>query len=110
MAEEQIQIGAKAEERVQCSNCGKEVVVSQTHSYKGKKGEDIYFCADCKGKIDEQLSAETKNPNFVGALIGGLIGAIIGGSIWYGIAVVTGYEIGYVALGLGYLVGFGVHL
>ena len=44
----------------------------------------------------------------VPALLGGLIAAVIGGAIWGGIAIWTGYEIGYVAWGVGLFCGFGV--
>lgn len=44
----------------------------------------------------------------VPALLGGLIAAFIGGAIWGGITIWTGYEIGYVAWGVGLLCGFGV--
>ena len=38
---------------------------------------------------------------------GAVIGALIGAVIWAGISIVTGYEVGIVAWGLGGLVGFG---
>lgn len=41
-----------------------------------------------------------------GAIIAGVIGALV----WGGISFATGYEIGYVAWGIGFLVGFGVVL
>ena len=44
------------------------------------------------------------------AVIGGLVGAVIGGIIWAAIIVVTEYEIGYVAIGVGALAGGGVLL
>jgi len=43
---------------------------------------------------------------FVGAVIGGVLGA----TIWGAIAYFTGYEIGYVAIGVGVLVGIGAQL
>jgi len=46
----------------------------------------------------------------VPAILGGLLAALIGGAIWGGIAIWTGSEIGYVALGVGFLCGTGVVL
>ena len=46
----------------------------------------------------------------VGVLLGGLIGAILGAIAWAVITAVTGYEVGYVAWGIGLLVGFGAKL
>lgn len=46
----------------------------------------------------------------IGALIGGVIGAIIGGGVWIAIGFYSGYEIGWLAWGIGALVGVGVHM
>lgn len=43
-------------------------------------------------------------------LIAGLIGGTIGAAIWAGIAMATQYEIGWIAWGIGLLVGFAVRL
>lgn len=101
-----IKIGSKAQEKVNCTNCGKAVSVEDRYSYKGKKGEDIYFCKDCRELINKQLKEETLNPNLGGALLGGVLGGILGGFIWYIFVVTTQREIGYLAIGVGYLIGF----
>lgn len=46
--------------------------------------------------------------NMLGGLIGGALGGLIGAAVWAGIAYTTGYEIGWIAWGVGVLVGFGV--
>jgi uncharacterized membrane protein YsdA (DUF1294 family) len=43
-------------------------------------------------------------------IIGGFLGAAIGAMLWAVITVVTEYQIGYMALGVGFLAGFGVKL
>jgi hypothetical protein len=53
---------------------------------------------------EEELSGGALVP----AILGGLLAAIIGGAVWGGIAIFTGYEVGYVALGVGFLCGMGV--
>ena len=45
---------------------------------------------------------------FFGAVAGGLAGAILGGAIWYYSITLTGWMLGIVAIGIGYLVGYGV--
>jgi len=45
---------------------------------------------------------------YIGAIIAGAIAAIVAGVIWGAIAAFTGREVGYVALGVGILVGFAV--
>jgi len=41
-------------------------------------------------------------------ILGGLAGGLVGAGIWAGIAYMTDYEIGWIAWGVGALVGFGV--
>ncbi len=53
---------------------------------------------------EEEFSGEVLVP----VLLGGLIAAVVGGAIWGAIAIWTGYEIGYVAWGVGVLCGLGV--
>lgn len=53
----------------------------------------------------EELRLE-QNLNF--AIITGVLTSIIGGLIWALITVSTGYQIGYMAVGIGALVGFGI--
>ena len=43
-------------------------------------------------------------------MVAGLAAAILGAAIWAGIVIGTGYEVGYVAWGIGILVGLGVTL
>jgi len=108
MGEEPIKIGTKAAEDVVCSNCQKTVPGADVHSFRGKKGEDIYFCSACKQQIDAAFKQETENPNFVGAVVLGLVAGIVSGVVWYLVEVLTGYQVGYIALGAGYLVGLAV--
>ncbi len=44
------------------------------------------------------------------ALAGGCVGAVVGGILWGLIVIVTDYEIGYMAVGIGFLSGYGVVL
>lgn len=46
----------------------------------------------------------------LGWVIGGMIGGVIGATIWAAIAYFTQYEIGYIAIGVGFLVGLGVKI
>lgn len=44
------------------------------------------------------------------AVIGGIVGMMIGAAIWAGVAIVTKYEVGWIAIGVGALTGGGVVL
>ena len=48
--------------------------------------------------------------NLIGGATGAVIGGAIGAAIWAGIAVGTGYEIGWIAWGVGILAGLGAFL
>ena len=53
----------------------------------------------------EQLRSQQ---NVVAALIAGAVAAAVSAAIWAGITVVSGYQIGWIALGVGFLVGYAV--
>lgn len=106
----QIKLGSKATGNVICSNCGKASPVGEQFTYKGKNGNEIYLCNECKVKVNQAFETQTKNINKVRSFIGGFIGAFLGGLAWYIIELMTGYEIGYVAVGVGYLVVKGISI
>lgn len=108
ITEGQIKIGGKATEDVVCGNCNKTVPWTEAHSFRGKDNNDIYLCEDCKKLTDEQFAKEEKNSNYIGAVLLGLLAAAVGGAAWYFIEILTSRIIGYVAWGLGYLVGMAV--
>lgn len=53
---------------------------------------------------------EIEPASMLGAVIGGILAAVLGGIIWGLIVISTGYEIGYMAWGIGGLAGFAVLL
>ena len=105
---EKITIASKANKKVTCANCKKAINAGEQHTYKGKNGTDVYLCADCKTQINEAFKKEAREVNLPKALLGGFVAAVLGCIAWFGIEVVTGYQIGYVAVGLGYLIIRGI--
>jgi hypothetical protein len=55
----------------------------------------------------DQLRAQENLP---GALLAGLGGALAGAAVWAAVTVATGYQIGIMAVGIGFLVGYAVRL
>lgn len=49
-------------------------------------------------------------PNYPGAIGVGLIGAVLASLLWYGVVVLTHIQIGYLAILVGWVIGFGVVL
>ena len=74
-----------------------------THGESMQIVDQIYF--ELKKTAREE---EFSNDVLLPALLGGLIAAGLSGAVWAAIAVWTGYEIGYVAWGVGLLCGLGV--
>jgi hypothetical protein len=107
---EKIVIGSETGKKVNCSMCKKEGATDQFVALQGAKGASVYVCAECRQKANAEFEAETKNQNVPLGIAGGIVGAVIAGFVWYFVAVGTGKEIGYISLGLGYLVGMGVHI
>lgn len=107
---EPIQIGAKATQSVPCEQCQQEIPAGEYYSYKGQQGQDIFLCAQCRGRVESALDQETRNPHLLGAILLGLLGGLAAGIIWYFIVVITHYEIGYLGIGAGYLMGWAVCL
>jgi len=53
--------------------------------------------------LQQRLESEQNLPL---AAIGGFGAALLGAAVWAGITVVSGYQIGFMAIGIGFLVGF----
>ena len=53
----------------------------------------------------EQLRS---HQNLLGAILAGAAGAAAGAGLWAGVTLATGYQIGWMAVGIGFLVGFAV--
>lgn len=60
------------------------------------------------GYGDDHPNEEATPQQMLMGLAGGLVGAGIGAAIWIGLALGMGVESGMVALGIGWLTGFGV--
>lgn len=57
-------------------------------------------------ELQRQLEAQQNLPM---AIIGGLVASLIGAAIWAGITVATKYQIGWLAVGVGFIVGYAVN-
>lgn len=105
---EAITIGANVGREVDCSQCAKKGKAEEFFSYEGENDNDVYLCKECRTSINSAIENETKDPNIAGAVGLGILASIIGGIAWYYITVTTEREIGYIAIGLGYLIGMAV--
>ena len=87
-----------------CTACSTEIRTS----YYEVNGAVV--CAPCRGKLQAQLNAGSRSGRFGKAVGFGLIAAAVGSALYYGVLALTGYEIGLVAIVVGFLVGRAVNL
>ncbi len=66
-----------------------------------------YESADGFAVMEDILQVD-KRPNWIGALLLGIAAAVVSSLIWYVIVVVTNYEVGFVAIVVGAIIGVAV--
>ncbi|MCG6925226.1 MAG: hypothetical protein LJF30_07950 [Acidobacteria bacterium] len=76
---------------------------------------DVYFevdsqpsCEMCRYEIESERNHGSGPGRFVRALAAGGFAGLVGASLYYAVLALTGYEVGLVAIVVGFLVGFGV--
>jgi len=87
-----------------CYRCGKELE------------DSINICPGCgAGKStvdiaapDSTVQTEPEDKNLVRAIIFGLVAAVVSSVVWYGAVVITGYQLGILAIGVGWLIASAV--
>jgi hypothetical protein len=101
------------EEIVKCANCSYPIDANAANFLieSSKKGGDTkLLCPNCKILIEEAILKETQNYNMILAVLTGLVGGAIGAIVWYLVVSFTGWQVGIVAIAVGWLVGQGVVL
>ena len=67
-------------------------------------------CEDCRGDVEARRTQGSPAGRVFKAIALGSLGGLIGAGVYYGIAALTGYEFGLIAIGVGILVGIGVRM
>ena len=89
-----------------CSLCGIELEPGSNVTVGGHAS-----CATCLEQLQSELAESQAGAGSVPlGLLGTLAGAGLGAAVWAGIAIATDYEIGYVAVLVGFLAGKGATL
>ena len=78
---------------------------SQEGMAQDQQVEDVQIDQDQLEKLVNGLRAEQ---SFVKAVAGGGLAAVVGAALWALITVITNYQIGFMAIGVGYLAGLAV--
>src|SRR5687768_15353440 len=82
-----------------CTACSTDI----TTSYYEVNGAIV--CTSCRGTLRAQFTGGSSAGRFGKALGFGLFAAAVGSGIYYAVLRLTGYEIGLVAIVVGFLVG-----
>lgn len=95
-----------AADMVTCSLCQHEVPQTTTYLVNGQVS-----CAECTARVRAELAAQVPGgKNLLVAAAGGLAGALVGAAVWTGVAIATNFEVGYIAVLVGFLAGLGVKM
>jgi hypothetical protein len=91
---------------IPCAACG--TAIGDQYFRVGRK----QVCARCRSAIEAHETAaraELRKPmQTVRALLFGLGAAVLGAILYYAVIAITGFEVGYVALAIGYGVGYAI--
>jgi mannose/fructose/N-acetylgalactosamine-specific phosphotransferase system component IID len=70
---------------------------------------DQPLCATCENRVAQELREQQQiAPRLLPAVLLGAAGALVGAVVWAAIMVATEFEVGYVAVLVGFLTGIGV--
>lgn len=111
-----------------CRNCtsrnyvnGKGLVCKLTGNNPTLEGECAHFALDeqlievaplPEEEVAEEIDMEAlrKEENMWAGAIAGLLACVAGAAVWALVSVSTGYQIGYMAIGMGFLVGYAMRI
>ena len=70
----------------------------------------MVICTPCAGQLGQALQGGSGLARFVKAGVLGLLGGLVGAGIYFLVLKLTGYEVGLIAIAVGFLVGAGVRM
>lgn len=87
---------------LQCASCS--AALDKTYFAIGEGA----FCGTCKDEVVAAIESRTRPSRFFRAILYGVPAAMLGSGIYYAIVALTDYEIGLVAILIGFMVGAAV--
>jgi len=85
-----------------CSFCGKEL---KGFYFQVNEAES---CEECRYEVEALQTGGSGGGRFVRAVVGGFAAAVAGALLYYAVLSLTGYEIGLIAIAVGFMVGWAV--
>ena len=96
--------GQDARHGVACSVCQRSIA----DEYYDVNGQSV--CASCRGTLEEQMETPRGVGVLMRAALFALVAAILGAVLYYAVIVITKFEIGIVAIAIGYMVGYAIRM
>ena len=95
-----------------CANCGAAISEGLETMVRGKdrNSAPITLCFNCAVEMEKAFQTETEEANLLGALLFGLGAALATSLVWYAVVIITNYELGILAVAVGWLVAQAVVL
>lgn len=90
--------------QVTCSVCHRAL----SESYFDVNGQAA--CESCCRQLEQHAETPRQWGTFARAALLGFIGAVIGALLYYAVIAITDFEIGIVAIAIGYMVGYAIRL
>jgi len=92
---------------ITCTKCSQLIPEGREILLKGNKPKStpLAVCKPCANALERLYQAETEDLNLAGGLVLGFGAAIMSSLIWFGFVVVTNYQVGLIAIGVGWLIG-----
>lgn len=89
-----------------CGKCGVVIPEGREVSLPRRDGQTVTACPTCASTslIGKAVQDERENPNLAGALLLGLGAAVIASVLWYAAVILTNYQLGIIAIAIGWLV------
>lgn len=89
---------------IECSACNSAIKTYYYHV------DGATVCAKCKQGAERAGQSQRGGGALLKAFLFGGLAAVIGATIYYGVIAITNFEIGLVAILIGFMVGFGVRM
>src|SRR5262249_26232739 len=100
------------DQKMVCTKCGQTVDQGSVVIVRNAKKNQtpIELCPACADGFRKAFELETQDPRLGTGILVGIGAALIASLVWYTVVVGTQYEVGFVAVGVGWLVAQAVML
>ena len=96
--------GSPRQHRVRCAGCPR---ILDDH-YFDVSGQPA--CATCRDQVSRQMEVPRGWAVIARACLFGFVAAVAGAILYYAVIAITNFEIGIVAIAIGYMVGYAIRM